>query len=208
MTAMPLVRSLRRLAPLSLLAALFALPSARAQSGNPSITVYATASPTYLNHLFTLSNTTPATTTLAGQWFYGFNGGVTFNVPSSGNGVSLGIDFRGGPEIGTPGLANALAGLKLKFPSPAYRLKPYTQLSFGWLEQRHRTGTGSSTYYDAESYFATELFAGVDYPVTRHLDIRLVEVGGGLTHVLVTNGTNTQFHPDILSLNSGLVYNF
>ena len=194
---------MRRTALISLVMGLFAFTAANAQT----VSIYGTASPTYLNHLYTLSSATNPQATLAGNWFVGFNGGVTFNFTGSGP-ITLGLDFRGGPEIGTPGLGSALAGLKVGFPSPALRLKPYGQFSIGYLEQRHQTGTGSALVKDAESYFAVELLGGVDYPVASHVDIRVLELGIGTSYVLVNNGINTRAKVGIFSVNSGVVFHF
>jgi hypothetical protein len=193
----------RRFALLPALFALLLLPAAHAQS----ISIYGTASPAYLNHLYNLSGGPSPASDLTGKWFIGAEGGVTLNFSDS-NKLAMGLDFRGGPQIGTPGFATALAGFKVASKTSPFHLKPYGQLSVGWMEQRHTTGTGASTVLDAESYFVTELFAGVDYPVTRHLDLRLVEAGIGAGKVVVTNGINTGAHPEIFSLNSGIVYHF
>ncbi len=201
MDAMPSLRSVRlRFTVLALLALSAAPFAARAQG----ISVYGTVSPVYLNHLYTVNGTTSS---LAGQWLVGANAGVTLTFAQSGN-VSMGLDFRGGPEIGTPGVGSALAGFKLGFQPPKSHFKPYGQFSLGWLEQRHNTGTGSFAVTDAESYFAVELLGGVDYPVAHHLDLRLVEAGVGTTRRIVTNGINTSTRPAIVSLNSGIVYTF
>jgi len=192
-----------RFALIPLVVALFAIPAARAQT----VSIYGTANPAYLNHLYTITSTIPPQYTLAGSWFVGANAGVTINLPPSGP-VSVGIDFRGGPEIGTPGLGSALAGIKLGFKQPLFHLKPYIQLSTGFLEQRHQTGSAVYAYTDNESYFGAELFGGVDYPIARHIDLRMLEVGLGTTHVVITNGINTTAHPEFLSLSSGIVFNF
>jgi hypothetical protein len=188
----------------ALILALFALPAAaRAQT----ISVYGTASPAYLNHLYTINNATPPQTTLSGKWFIGADAGVTFTFHETSP-VTVGLDFRGGPEIGTTGLGTALAGLKLGFKPPVTNFKPYAQLSLGFLEQRHPTGSGAYAVTDAESYFVTEILAGVDYPIARHIDVRALEVGVGATRRIVTNGVNTATKPYPLSLSSGIVFNF
>jgi hypothetical protein len=172
-----------------------------------AVSVYATASPAYLNHLYTISSGTSPQYYLSGQWLVGANAGVTFTVSQTDK-MSVGFDFRGGPEIGTPGIGTALAGVKLGFKPGIFHLKPYGQLSVGFLEQKHQTGSGAYTTIDAQSYFGVELFGGVDYPLARHVDIRVVEVGIGANHVVVNNGNNTKPSPEIFSLNSGLVFHF
>ena len=198
---MPLLRRFTLLP--AILLALFALPMARAQS----IDIYGTASPAFLNHLYNLSNGVYPQADLTNQWFIGANAGVTLNFSDSGK-ITRGLDFRGGPEIGTPGLGTALVGFKVASDSAFFHLKPYGQFSVGYMEQRHSTGSGTYAVLDAEGYFLAEVFAGVDYPVTRRVDIRVVEVGGGLSKVIVTNGINTQSHPAIFSVNSGIVFHF
>ena len=185
------------------------LPAAHAQKDNPNnIDIYITAAPTHLSHLYTVSNASPTPqTTLSGQWFYGVNGGVTFNF-FHGSGLDLGLDFRGGPQIGTPGFGSALAGLKFALHPSATRFKPYIQLSTGFAEQRHSTGSGAYATTNAEEYFAFEFLTGVDYPLTRRIDLRAVEVGIAPAHAIVTNGTALKSSPVIVTLNSGLVFKF
>jgi hypothetical protein len=130
----------RRFALLPALFALLLLPAAHAQS----ISIYGTASPAYLNHLYNLSGGPSPASDLTGKWFIGAEGGVTLNFSDS-NKLAMGLDFRGGPQIGTPGFATALAGFKVASKTSPFHLKPYGQLSVGWMEQRHTTGTGAST---------------------------------------------------------------
>jgi hypothetical protein len=196
---------MRRITLLAICITFFLLPAAHAQN---NIDVYVTAAPAHMSHLYTINNAAPTPqATLSGQWFYGANAGVTFHF-YKGSGIDLGFDFRGGPEFGTPGFGSALAGLKFAMHPSTTRFKPYVQLSTGFAEQRHTTGSGAYATLNAEEYFAFEFLAGVDYPLTKRIDLRCAEVGIAPTHAIVTNGTALQSSPSIVTLNSGLVFRF
>jgi hypothetical protein len=205
MDAMPSIRSSRsfRHILLSAVLTISGLATARAQN----IQVYATAAPTHLNHLYTVTGGATPVASLSGNWFIGADAGVTFNFYHS-PAVILGLDFRGGPEIGTPGLGSALVGFRIAGSNPVFHLKPYFQLSTGWMEQRHQTGSGAFTITDAETYIPFQIFGGVDYPVNKRIDIRVVEVGVGVTHILAPDGIETPSKPDMFTLKSGVVVNF
>jgi hypothetical protein len=193
-------------AAILLLFAASSVASARAQDADRNILVYGAFAATHLNHLYTVNGTTPGST-LTGSWFEGGNAGVTFNF-YQGSSVALGLDFRGGPQIGTHGLGSALAGFKIASQAPILHVKPYTQLSIGWMEQRHNTGSGIAAVTDAETYVAVELLGGIDYPVSSHIDIRVVELGIGFDRVIDTNAINTTAKPTPFTVNSGVVFHF
>ena len=199
---------MHRFAPISVLTAVlvtfFALPAARSQT----VEFYATAAPTYLNHLYTVTGSgSNAGSDFSGYWFIPPTAGVTLNFEKPGP-VTLGLDFRGSPKLGTPGLGSFLVGLKLNVKTAPFHLKPYGQLSLGYLDQSHTTGAGASAVTSSQAYLGFELLSGVDYPVASHIDIRIVEVGLGVTRYSAATGTNTNPSPSIVSLQSGVVVHF
>jgi hypothetical protein len=194
---------MHRFAPVLVLVGLFAVPAARSQT----VQIYGTVAPTYLNHLYTVTGSTNPSTSTSGYWFVPPNAGLTLNFTKPGP-VSVGLDFRGGPKIGTPGLGSFLVGIKVGVKPTVFQLKPYGQFSMGYLDQSHTTGSGLSATTNSQAYFAVEILGGVDYPVAPHIAIRVVEVGVGLTHYGANTGSNTSANPSIFSLQSGVVLNF
>jgi len=186
-------------------AALLSLSAALAAHAQ-TVQVYATAAPTYLTRLYTVNGSGATTSSdYSGVWFVPPNAGFTLSSTKPGA-VNWGLDFRGGPKLGTPGLGSFLVGAKMSVKPTAFHLKPYGQLSIGYLDQSHKTGSGASQVTSSQSYLGVELLGGVDYPVAHHFEIRIVEIGVGFTHYGVSTGSNTSPNPAILSLQSGLVW--
>ena len=193
---------MRRFAPFAFVFCLFALPAAHSQT----VEIYATAAPAYLSRMYTVTGSgATAGYDYSGVWFVPPNAGLTLSSNKPGA-VNFGLDFRGGPKFGTPGLGSFLIGAKMSLKPTALHLKPYLQLSLGYLDQSHKTGSGSSAVTSSQAYFGTELLGGVDYPVGYHFEIRVLEVGVGFTHYGTATGSNVSPNPDIFSLQSGLVW--
>jgi len=141
-------------------------------------------------------------------WTSGIGGGVGWRFFSLGP-VDLSFDLRGSTQPGTPGGDTVLAGMKLGVRPPGLRLKPYIQASGGYLGTRTVNENSTTTYPFppvggtlSNHYAGWEILGGIDYPVIRLLDVRVIEVGSG-------RGYSTSA-PDItvLSINSGVVFHF
>jgi hypothetical protein len=144
-------------------------------------------------------------------WTSGIGGGASLRWLSLGP-VNLSFDLRGSTQPGTPGADTALAGLKLGIKPPGLRLKPYVEAAGGYMGTRTVNVNSTSTYpYPSvggtltNHYAGWEILGGIDYPLIRFLDLRLIEVGAGRGYDILSTST-----PDItaLTINSGLVFHF
>jgi hypothetical protein len=144
----------------------------------------------------------------ANFWTSGIGGGASLRWLSLGP-VNLSFDLRGSTQPGTPGADTALGGLKLGINPPGLRLKPYIQASGGYLGTRTVNENSTTTYpYPpiggtlTNHYAGWEILGGVDYPLIRVFDLRLIEVGAG-------RGYSTSA-PSItaLTINTGVVFHF
>jgi len=118
---------------------------------------------------------------------YSFGLGGTFNFLSAGV-AKLGVDVRGSDHT-------ALGGIKLTVKPPVFRVTPYLQGSLGYLNVPHNSTDNK--------YAVAEILGGIDAPLTRILDYRVIEIGGG--HAInSTNGSK----PSFLTLTTGLVFHF
>jgi hypothetical protein len=149
----------------------------------------------------------------ANFWASGIGGGVTFNfLPGP---VKLGFDLRGSTRPGTTGADTAMAGLKVGFNPPVIRLKPYLQASGGYVATRtvnvSTFSTGGNTSQPVggtftNQYAAWEVLGGVDFPLMKFVDLRLIEVGGGRgTNIFGTSGAGGI---SMFTINSGVVVHF
>jgi hypothetical protein len=173
--------------------------------------VYVTSS----NHRFSNVETGVTYTSTAGYqdqytsfWTSGIGGGVTLNflpLPL----VSLGLDVRGSTKSGTVGADTGLIGLKLTAKPPAIHIKPYVQVSAGYVATRSvnvsninpSPGGNSSTF--TNKYAAYEVLGGIDLPLVHFVDLRLIEIGGGQGILGGSTG-----NPSLFTINSGIVLHF
>lgn len=193
---------------------LLSVPVLHAQS----VLAYGTFSAAHLSNaaLDTTYTSSGDTTQRSGRWAEEFGLGLTFPIGQAGP-VRFGLDLRGSPR-GSNGVASALIGLKLAFHPPALRLKPYTQLSFGYFSlaspqtttfaynvPNAPSGSFITTAYENDTGF--ELIGGVDYPLAHRLDLRVIELGiGHATEFDLLGGTGNGH--TVFTLNSGLVLRF
>jgi hypothetical protein len=200
---------MRRFILLAVLA-LLSSASARAQ-----VSVYVTSSSNRFSNVESGVILEPNLTTGEEQfdnfWTSGIGGGASLRWLSLGP-VNLSFDLRGSTQSGTPGVDTALAGLKLGIKPPGLRLKPYIQASGGYLGTRTVNDTSTTTppYPSVggtltNRYAGWEILGGIDYPLVRFFDLRVIEVGAGRGYdILSTSTPNTT----VLSINSGLVFHF
>lgn len=116
------------------------------------------------------------------------------------------IDVRDAIQHGNNASLNSfLVGLRLAAKPMAYNLKPYGQLSVG-------AGRSKSPLSPVHiSKFQYGIFAGVDKPVNKHVDWRIVEVSyGSLTTVSssIFGGTTPIPAANVLGFSTGFVFRF
>lgn len=174
---------MRRALLLPFVAALLPCMTAHSQD---HIAVHATATLNYLSDV-----PTGVTATSSGyQPQYaslirpGFAGGVTVPVLRLPL-VTVGVDVRGAASHGIADFDNALFGLRFTAKLPNARIKPWVEGAAGFLAVREANispaASGQSTTSGQySSHFAIyEGIAGVDYPLRKHLDLRILEIGLG-----------------------------
>ena len=136
----------------------------------------------------------------------GVGGGITVNVLSLPL-VSLGLDVRGMNRQGAGGAENALFGVKLTAKTPVAHVKPYMQGAAGFMVAHTRnvsspaSGMTTTDGQFASHYAMYEVLAGIDYPLRRVLDFRIIEIGAG-------SSFGTSPNTSVFSVNSGLVLHF
>ena len=136
----------------------------------------------------------------------GLGGGVSLGVYSVPL-VSVSLDARGSFHDGIGGQDNGLFGLKVGLNKPVHKLKPYVQGSVGFLSAHTRnvsslqSGFAKTDMTFTSHYNIYEVFAGVDYNLKGHLDLRVIEVGGGNSFHFVPNTS-------LFTINSGVVLHF
>ena len=137
----------------------------------------------------------------------GMAGGVDLRL-FSGAGVRVAAEARGATRPGLTGsMDNALFALKIGAHAPVLHVKPYVEGGAGFMSAHtanvsdaasaRMTTTGSF----ASHFDIVEGFAGVDYPVGRFVDLRLIEVGAGSSMGATPNTS-------IFSVNTGVVLHF
>lgn len=145
-------------------------------------------------------------------WTSGIGGGVTLNFLPLGP-VKLGFDLRGSTRPGTIGADTAMGGFKVGFNPPLIHLKPYVQVSGGYVATRtvnistspsNPGQTVGGTFNN--QYAAWEVIGGIDYPLVKFVDLRLVEVGGG-SGLSILGSTSTP-NISLFTINTGIVLHF
>jgi hypothetical protein len=182
--------------------------------GHAQVAVYVTSSSGHFSNVptgFVVSGTT-SQEQYASYWTSGVGGGVTVNFLPLGP-VKLGFDFRGSTHPGTVGADTAMGGLKVGFNPPLIHLKPYVEAVGGYVATRTvNISTSSSNPSQTiggtftNKYAAWEILGGIDYPLIKFVDLRLIEVGGG-TGVNIP-GISGSPNLALFTVNSGLVVHF
>ncbi len=178
-------------------------------AAHAQLSAYVTYSPAHLANVETgaVATTTGYTEQTASYWSSGVGGGVTvpfLRLPF----VSFNLDLRGSTRPGTAGVDSALVGVKLALHPHVVRLKPYVQVSGGYLDTRTTNLSTSTVNGPAEGgtfdnkYAAYEVLGGVDYPLIPFADIRIIEVGAG--QGIGIDSRNATFE----TVNTGLVVHF
>jgi hypothetical protein len=198
---------MRRILPV-LLALFFTATAAQAQA----FSIYGTFSPAHLSNVETgavYSATSGYVNQTTSYWSSGFGGGLTANFLPIGP-LRIGFDLRGSVKPGSIGANYALFGFKVGVHPPVLKFHPYGQFSVGYLSSSTTNvstpagqTTGSIGGIFANKYAAYEIMGGVDYPLIPHLDVRVIELGGG--GALHIGGS---YNPSLFTINSGVVLHF
>ena len=137
----------------------------------------------------------------------GLAGGVTYRLLSAPL-VQVGLDARGFTHTGlTKSTDSGLFGVVLAASKPIFHLKPYVEGAAGFQSVREpNLSPAGSPYATTTNSFASHFavysfFAGVDRPVNRFLDIRVVEIGGG-------SSFGAQPNTSLFSVETGAVLRF
>lgn len=167
----------------------------------------------YVNPVFNrISNSTPDSGAFAflGQGGTSRNfGGVDFGAYydiSRGPGMKFGVDVRDTTvHSGTAGLNVFSVAARVEAPPLNRGIRPYVQLAAG-------AGTSKadqSLVHTTRGMFG--IFAGIDYPLNRHVDFRVVEVGYGsvtTTNSYIYGGPTPIGASSLVHISSGLVFRF
>jgi hypothetical protein len=172
------------------------------------LAVYGTFSPTQISNIAT-GNTTGlnSTYTTSSYWATGVGGGATLRLLHIA-GVGVGLDLRGSTRPGTQGADTGMGGIKLSVKPPLAPIRVYVEAAGGYVGTRATVTTGPASGNTATDEFAAyEILGGIDYTLLPHLDLRLVEVGGGKGYpiVSVNNGIPTM---SFMTINTGVVVHF
>ncbi len=136
----------------------------------------------------------------------GFGGGATlylFHLP----GIAVGLDTRGATRTGLGNVDEALFDVKLSATKQLFHVKPYIGGGGGFMKTRARNVSDpASGFTDTDDSFTTHYdyyqgFAGLDYPLKKVLDVRLIEVGVGSSFGMPQNES-------VITINSGIVLHF
>ena len=191
-----------------LLAVLLVLPAAaRAQI----VSVYGTFSPVSLTGVPNGTSPYPgnANYSTTSYWAQGYGGGVTIGVLPIGP-IHLGIDMRGSTKPGAGGADTAMFGFRIAFKPPVIKIKPYIQASAAYVAPRPllvSNGTTTTTVGHDE-FLGYAVIGGVDYPIMRLLDVRIIEIGGGKAYDTSGFFSDNSTSISIFTINTGLVVHF
>jgi len=167
----------------------------------------------YVNPVFTkISNNVPDTGPYAflgegstSRNFGGLDLGAYYNITRS-PGMKLGVDVRDTTVHSNNASLNvfSVAG-RVESAPLAYGLRPYAEVAAGAANSKAQ----QSQIHTTRGMFA--IFGGIDYPLTRHIDFRIVELGfGGVTvqNSFIYGGPNPIGSSRIVQVSSGLVFRF
>ena len=142
-------------------------------------------------------------------WANGVGGGVTF-TPIHAGPLSLGLDLRGSTSRQKQGADTILVGIKAGFKLPLISLKPYLQGSGGYVGTRSTTTLGPPIMLGGtvnRTFYAYELLGGLDFAILPHLDLRLIEIGGGQGYYHSSSSSSIP-NINLLTVNTGVVVHF
>lgn len=175
--------------------------SARAQVGvyiNPVVTRISNSTPDTGPFAFLGQGTTSRT-------FGGVDFGGYYDI-THGPGMKLGVDARDTIVHSNNASLNvfSLAG-RVEAPPIGHGIRPYAQIAAGAANSKAE----QSLVHTTRGMFG--IFAGLDYPLNRHVDFRVVELGYGsvtTTNSYIYGGPTSIGASSMVHVSSGLVFRF
>lgn len=167
----------------------------------------------YINPVFTkISNTVPDTGPFAflgeGQTSRNFGGvdfGAYYNIPH-GTGVKFGVDVRDTTVHSNNASLNIFSlAARVESTPLTHGIRPYAEIAAGAATSKAQQAQIHAT----RGMFG--IFGGIDYPLTRHVDFRIVEIGYGSVTVqnsAIYGGPNPIGSSRMLHVSSGFVFRF
>lgn len=167
----------------------------------------------YVNPVFTkISNNVPDTGPFAflgdgstSRNFGGLDFGAYYNI-SHGPGAKFGVDARDTTVHSNNASLNVFSlAARVESAPLAYGLRPYAQIAAGAATSKAQ----QAQIHTTRGMFG--IFAGVDYPLNRHIDFRIVELGfGGVTtqNSYIYGGPTPIGSSRMVQVSSGLVFRF
>ena len=167
----------------------------------------------YLNPVFTRINNSTADSgpfAFLGQNattrnFGGIDFGGYYDI-SRGPGLKFGVDLRDTRvHSGTASLNVFSVAARVEAPAMTHGIRPYVQIAAGPATSK----ADESLVHTTKGLFG--IFAGVDYPLNRHVDFRVVELGYGsvgTTNSYVYGGPKPIGSSTMIHISSGLVFRF
>jgi hypothetical protein len=118
--------------------------------------------------------------------------------------ADVGIDVRDTIQHGNAASLNAfLLGLKIEAKPMAHGLKPYAQISIG----EGRTKSPLSPIKIGKLEYG--IFGGIDKPIAKHVDWRIIEVGYGSVETIssaIFGGQTPIDNAKLLNFSAGLIF--
>jgi hypothetical protein len=167
----------------------------------------------YVNPVFTrINNSTPDTGPFAflgngatSRTFGGLDFGGYYNV-TQGPGMKFGVDMRDTTVHSNNAALNVFSlAARVEAPALAHGFRPYAQIAAGAATSKAQ----QSQVHTTRGMFG--VFAGIDYPLNRHVDFRIVEIGyGSVTtqNSYIYGGPTPIGSSSMIQVSSGLVFRF
>jgi hypothetical protein len=167
----------------------------------------------YINPVFTkISNNVPDTGPFAflgegstSRNFGGLDFGAYYNI-AHGPGAKFGIDIRDTTVHSNNASLNIFSvAARAESPPLVYGLRPYAEVAAGAANSKAQ----QSQIHTTRGMFG--IFGGIDYPLNRHIDFRIIELGyGGITvqNSFIYGGPNPIGSSRMVHVSSGLVFRF
>jgi hypothetical protein len=128
--------------------------------------------------------------------YAGYGGGATY-LFSSDRRLKLGVDFRVYVTPAAHGGNTELGSFRVSFVPRKVPLRPYFQIGAGSVSAKVVEAIGPQSV----TMFGIGLGAGLDIPVSGHLDLRVLEIESAA-------GTSTDTSAGTASIGAGVVYHF
>jgi hypothetical protein len=175
--------------------------SARAQIGvyfNPVVNKISNSSPDTGPFAFLGDGVTSRT-------FGGLDFGGYYDI-SKGAGTKFGVDARYTTVHANNAALNVFSlALRIESKPLVYGLRPYAQIAAGAATSK----APQSVVHTTRGLFAG--YGGIDYPLSRHVDFRIVEVGYGsvtTSNSFIYGGPTSIGASRLVHVSSGLVFRF